>query len=57
MPTAKDKSKIGNFPYKVAVTSMKQGDIHNPKSITRSYHYHRSICAFVFYSLTGKRPV
>ena len=36
---------------------MKQGDIHNPESITRMYHYHRSICAFVFYNLTGKHPI
>ena len=36
---------------------MKQGDIHDPESITRSYHYHRSMCVFVFYSLTGKHPV
>ena len=36
---------------------MKEGDIHNPESITRMYHYHRSICAFVFYKITGKRPI
>jgi len=36
---------------------MKQGDIHNPESITRMYHYHRSICAFVFYNLTGQHPI
>jgi hypothetical protein len=48
MLTAKDNAKIGNFPNKVAVSLMKQGDIHNPESINRRYHYHRSICVFVF---------
>jgi hypothetical protein len=57
MLTAKDNSKIKHFPGKFLVTLINQGDIHNPEIITRRYHYHRSICAFVFYSLTGKRPV
>jgi hypothetical protein len=57
MVTAKDNSEIENFPNKILVTLMKQGDIHNPEIITRRYHYHRSICAVLFYTFTGKRPV
>jgi hypothetical protein len=36
---------------------MRQGDIYNPESIKGRYPYHRSICAFVFYNLTGKSPI
>ena len=57
MLTSKDNSKTGNILNIVIVTLMKQGDIHNPESITSMYHYHRSIFAFVFYNLTGERPI
>jgi hypothetical protein len=56
MLTAKDNSKIGKFSNKFAVSLMKQGDIYNAESINRRFPFHTSICVFMCYSLTGKRP-